>query len=315
MSETRAVDLGEPGGPRVRVESAASVSKKVPLALLLEPHDPMRHNMDDGNLLELIDSIREHGLMQNLCVIPVYDGCRVRIEPATVAGTVEHERRGGRYEVRAGHRRLLALRSLSMYECECKIYCDPASSEKAIMAQENTNREEPSDFDLAVMYREWMAEPEITEKELARRAGKGIEFIYGRAQILDGWKEVADALHEKKISFTVARELNREDEEAYMKHFLNMAIDQGAKARLVHAWVAEHAATKAMAVAPGPGGVAGPTITTAPPIVSACIACGDRQSYNLMATLICFGCRDALKIAREQVEAAEAASEQSAPSA
>jgi len=286
---------------------APSIVRDIPLALLQEPLDPMRHNMDDEAMLDLIRSIRESGLFQNLCVVPVEQNEKMEWVRTYPSDLDEHIRAGGFFRVAAGHRRLLACREARHDPVRCGVFMDPAVSEDTIMAGENTVREEPSDYDLAVLYAKWLKEPGMTERELSRRAGKTVDFIYKRAEILEGYEQVAIALHERKISFQVARAINRCDEPEWMQHFLNMAIDQGASPKLVNAWVSERKALKDMTPAAGPQ-PAQPLRVTAPTFQKIeCLLCGDTQSYNLQTVMLCGADIERIKAARAAAEAAEAA--------
>jgi len=303
MAETRTDYQAAPGVPGVLVENAHTITRRVSLHLLFEPPDPMRHDMEDEGLVELAHSIREVGLLNDLCVIPILNGLRVKIDTLTPASLEQFERQGGSYQVRAGHRRLLACRAINLESVTCKVFCDPATSEQAIMAHENAFREEPSDYDLAVLYNEWLKEPGMTEVTLMKRAGKSLDFIYTRAAILQGWEFVALALHAKKINIAVARAINRCEEENYAKMFLNMAVDQGATGRLVNAWVNERQAHKDMSVPSAPPGSDIPTVTAAPPEPCECILCGERQSYHLRTVLLCVADVERIKQARADVDA------------
>ncbi len=306
MSQTHNEYANEPGIAPALVEDSRTVTRKISLSLLVAPLDPMRHNMDDQDMQELMDDIKQTGLLHALCVVPILNGVRLRLVGQGEQILAEHEARGGMYRVAAGHRRLIACRGIRLALVECKVWCDTTVPEEQIMAAENTHREEPSDYDLAVLYTKWLKEPGMTESELRKRAGKPLEFIYGRAEVLNGWEFVATALHEKKIRFSVARAINREEDEAYAKHFLNMAIDQGATARLANAWVAEHKALKDMT--PGAGPVPAPGISVIAPAMQEveCLFCGDRQSYNLRSALICHADMEQIKALRAEREQQEA---------
>lgn len=282
-----------------------TVTREISLALLLEPLDPMRHNMDDEAMMDLQTSIRASGLLQNICVVPVLPGDGDTWERVPMRDYKTHLKNGGRFRVAAGHRRLLACRAVAHDPVKCEIFVDLALNEETIMAGENTVREDPTDFDLAVLYQKWLNEPGMTEKELTKRAGKTLVFIYARAELLSGYKEIADALHARKISFSVARALNRCEEPEYMQHFLNMAIDQGATTKLVNAWVSERKAFKDMTP---PASPAGPQpLHVAAPVFQKieCLLCGDPQSYNLQTVMVCGACRERIEAAKSTVDAAE----------
>lgn len=288
-----------------KARPAAPWTRELPLALILEPLDPMRHTMDDERMLELQRDIREHGLYESLCVVPVMPSEADTWERVPIQDVDSHIRNGGRFRVAAGHRRLLACRAILHDPVKCEIFHDLSLGEETIMAGENTHREDPSDFDLAVLYSKWMLEPGMTEDELVKRAGKSISFIYARAEILQGYKEVADALHERKINFAVARALNRCEEPEYMQHFLNMAIDQGATGKLVNAWVTERKGFKDMQ-GPAPPQAAQPIHATVQAFQKVeCLLCGDTQSYNLQVVMMCGSDVERIKTARANAEASE----------
>lgn len=286
-----------------------TVMRELNLALILEPLDPMRHSMDDEAMLDLQNSIRQNGLFENLCVVPVLPGDGDTWERVVMQDYDNHLKNGGRFRVAAGHRRLLACRVVDHNPVNCKIFVDLTVNEETIMAGENTHREDPTDFDLAVLYSKWMQEPEITEREIAKRAGKSLSFIYGRVELLQGYKEVSDALGARKINFSVAKILNDVPEPEYMLLFLNMAIDQGATSKLVRAWSNERAAVRDMTPATGPI-VPQPLHISAPAFQKIeCLLCGDTQSYNLQTVMMCGADIERIRAARALADAAESEAE------
>lgn len=289
--------------PRSRPQT--TITREITLSLLDEPLDPMRHSMDDEDMLALQGSIRESGLLENLCVVPTLNGVRVRLVGEASEIFAAHIRRGGRFRVAAGHRRLLACRAIRYDPVKCEVFCDTAIVEEEIMHAENTHREDPSDFDLAVLYSKWLKEPDMTEKEFQRRGGKSLDFMYARADILNGYECVAEALQKKQIHFNVARLLNRWKEPEFVQHWLNMAVDQGAKAKIVQAWIDERKALLALAVPAGPQPAPGVTVHTQQFSKIECLLCGDTQSYNLTTALMCGGCRERITAARAAEEAKE----------
>lgn len=292
-------------GTSVLVERLGTITTMLPVAFIDAPLTPMRHSIDDERLTELMDDIRRKGLLQNLGVVPTLDGERIAIGEVSVIKLREHEASGGRYRVAYGHRRLLALRGILMGECMCKVFADLSMPEASIMYSENEKREETTDIDLAVMYAAWAQEDGITETDLCKRAGKTAQFIYDRIALLEGWQEVADALKTRKIKYAVARVLNRVEDESYMKYFLNMAIDGGATQRIVDGWVREYEARLQQAVLSTPPPVGGVTVTSISPTRPECLVCGDTQSYNLRAVMVCQNDIDQIRELRKAREVAD----------
>lgn len=306
MAQTENIYADSPGVAAQVVERGTTLMRTLGLHLLTEPLNPMRHNMDDAAMLELMDGIRHSGLLQNLGVVPILGKERVTIPFITHKELDAHEARGGRYRVAFGHRRLLACRAINYAAILCKVFCDLEQTEAEIMSAENVHREEPTDYDLAVMYGEWCKEPGMTEAALCKRAGKSPEFIYARTDLLAGYKEVSDALHARKIKFSVAKALNTVEEPEFMLLWLHMAIEQGATSKLVKAWIGERKCLKDMTPPTGPASA--PHISIQAPVLNKieCLICGETQSYNLRTVLMCADDIEQIRELRATREKAEA---------
>ena len=287
-----------------------SIVRDIPLGLLIEHLDPMRHNMDDEAMLELQADIRTRGLLQNLCVVPVMPAEGETWTRVTMADYAAHVRDGGRFRVAAGHRRLLACRVVQYDPVRCNLFVDLSVDEEAIMHSENEHRENTSDYDLAVLYQKWLREPGITEKEIQRRAGKSMTFVYDRVELLSGYQDVCMALHAKQINVSVARAINRCDEPEYAAHFLRMAVDQGASAKIVNAWVNERKAFKDLTPEGAPQPAAAIPVTAPAFVKIECLLCGDTQSYNLQTVMMCGADVERIRAARAAAESVEQAEEE-----
>ena len=92
----------------------------IEIELIDDPAAPMRETMDEQAMGELIGSIMDVGLQVPLRVKQV----------------------GDRYEVIAGHRRLIACRQAALPKVKCMIDHQANISDLAKMVAENTGREE-----------------------------------------------------------------------------------------------------------------------------------------------------------------------------
>jgi ParB family transcriptional regulator, chromosome partitioning protein len=283
-------------------EKSPRIFRRIATSLLREPHDAMRHAMDDDALEELRQSIRQIGVLQPLCVVPAKDGARAVIVPATEKVLSKHEAEGGLYEVRAGHRRLLAARGINLESLPCIVFLDVDLADRAIMYHENAFREDPTDYDKAVMYAEQASTPGITEAELSRMFGRGIAYIYERMKILNWPEDVRAALHERRINYAIGRQLAAVKDPAYCKYFLNMAVMQGATSNLVRNWIQEFEGRTGAATPPPPKPAVMPVATTSPPVASECFVCGPKPSYELRTALVCGDCLERLEAAKSEAD-------------
>ena len=299
-----------PGVTPKLVEKSPRVFRRIPTVLLREPHDAMRHEMDDAALEELRQSFREMGVLQPLCVVPIKDGVRVVISPASERALQKHEAEGGLYEVRAGHRRLLAGRGILLESMPCIVFLDVELADRAIMYHENAFREDPSEFDKAVMYAEAANVVGVTEQELERTFGRGIGYIYDRMKILDWPGEVRDALQARQINYAVGKLLATVKDENYCRYFLNMAVMQGATSSLVRNWIQEFEGRKGSATPMPPKPATQPIAVTNPTPELECFLCGPRPSYELQGTYVCWDCQKRVKDAQEAAAAAAESSQE-----
>jgi ParB/RepB/Spo0J family partition protein len=128
--------------------------KNISLALIDEPEMALRADMDDEALAELASDIRQNGVYYPLIV----------------------HAKGDRYEVRDGHRRLLACRSLNLVEVRCIVHDDHDPPPEAVKLKTNLLREDNTDAEIAT----WLSElaqkhgydlPTCAKWWVARKAG------------------------------------------------------------------------------------------------------------------------------------------------
>lgn len=215
--------------------------QRIPLHLIDEPAAAARSTVDDDGIDELAASIKAVGLLQPLTLRP---------------------RDGGRFEVVAGHRRLLALRRAGLSTADATVL---ASEEllDAARVHENVMREELSIPDEARYYQRLYEQLGEDVDRVAAAVRRPRQLVEARLLLLRGDPELFAALEHGEISQGVAAELNRIPDEAERRYYLEYARRGGCSVRQAQQWraeaclrikLAEQAAASAKAIASSPGG-------------------------------------------------------------
>ena len=181
---------------------------------ILEPAAPIRAAIDEGGLEELADSIRELGLLQPILV----------------------QQQGKKYEVIAGHRRLLATRKIGLPKVHCMV-ADDESNDLLLAGRvhENIVRRDISPVEEAVFYAELMEKYRDVDRVCAV-THRSRAVVESRLLLLTGDPDVLRSLNAGEISLAVASELNMEKDTRKRKWFLESAVNNGSTMRQVNAW-------------------------------------------------------------------------------
>ncbi len=155
---------------------------------LIEPN-PFQPRMmfDENALTELVDSIREKGVIQPILVRSVQDG---------------------RYQVVAGERRLRAVSKLGLKTIPAvvkEITSDEDMLEIALI--ENVQREHLNPIDLAMGYQRLIEECHLKQEEVARRIGKDRTTVANIIRLLKLPPKIQDSLRKGEIREGHARAL------------------------------------------------------------------------------------------------------------
>ena len=144
-----------------------------------------RKHFDEENILELSESIKEHGMFQPIIVRKI----------------------GDKYEIIAGERRYKAniLAGNDTVPIIVKNLDDKESSEVAVI--ENIQRQDLTPIEEAISYKRILDMGYITQEQLARKIGKSQSAIANKIRLLKLSDEVQEALMEKQISERHARSL------------------------------------------------------------------------------------------------------------
>ena len=148
------------------------------------PFQP-RQEFEQSALNELVDSIRQHGVLQPLLVRAA----------------------GGGYQLIAGERRLIAARKAGLQEVPCRVLdlTDQQVSEVAL--EENLKRQDLNVLEKATAFQNYLKRFECSIEELSRRLSLDRSTVSNMLRLLELPDSVKADLHSDKISGGHARSL------------------------------------------------------------------------------------------------------------
>lgn len=198
-----------------RASEPAGEMRSIDVGLINEPTRPIRQSMDQVGLDRLAESIRAVGVIQPIAV----------------------RQDGVRYEIIVGHRRYMAARQAGLTTIPARVYPAGCPTAAAMLLHENAEREAVNPADEAVWLDRLRSEVAGGDTDrLAELVRHTRGYVEQRLLLLEGDAVVLDALQRRAISFGVARELNRIDDQAARRMYLDTARKNGATTRVVADW-------------------------------------------------------------------------------
>jgi ParB family transcriptional regulator, chromosome partitioning protein len=179
-----------------------------PKEIAVNPRQP-RHQFADKPMEELINSIKEYGIIQPLIVTK------------TAAG----------YELIAGERRLRAAQSLGLKTVPVIVRAAGEQEKLEVALIENIQREGLNPIELALAYRKLIDEFNISQEELARRIGKARPTVTNTLRLLNLPRDIQNALIEGRITEGHAKILvgldSEEKQNAMLKDIMRQSLTVG----------------------------------------------------------------------------------------
>jgi len=172
--------------------------KKLPIEKIVPGKYQPRIKITPSSLKELMDSIKEKGIIEPIIVRPS----------------------GENFEIISGHRRFYAAKELGFKEIDCIV--KEASDEEALEISliENLQRENLNPVEEAHAYKILNEKFGLTHEEIARKIGKTRSAITNTLRILTLPSEIISAIEEGKITEGHARTiLSLKDEKERIKFF------------------------------------------------------------------------------------------------
>lgn len=185
----------------------------VPVTMLhAHPQNPRR---DLGDLVELADSIRAHGIRQALVVVPHCDLCpdvdqrgiRIKTDGATPSTWCTIHKQPGLLRVVIGHRRLAAARMAGL--TDVPVVIDDALSEAdqlELMLLENIQRADLSPVEEAQGY-QGLLDLGISVTMIAKRTGRARSTVDGRLKLLQLPDTAREKVHTRQATLEDAAKI------------------------------------------------------------------------------------------------------------
>lgn len=242
------------------------------LALVDPPSERLRFGLNEGKVLELMQSIGSEGLLQ----------------PAGV------RRAGERYEVVWGDHRTEAMRRLGWRLAE--FFLVPAEGDQAVVlsATENLQRHDMTPVEEgAACGRLYDALGQDVDV-VARRLNRTRSWVESRLRILTWPADIQKAVHDGGLSVAAAAELAHISQDDHRAFLLRHAVEGGATARTCMAWRIAWEQTGVVSTAGvqqvAPGGTPPAPVEAELP----CYFCGDRERFGRLAHI--WLCPEALEL-------------------
>lgn len=204
--------------------------REISLDLIDDPALPIRSDLSPESVKDLADSIRLVGVIEPLIVSRV----------------------GRRYQVIAGHRRLVAAHLAGLAKVPCVITDGSSGLLEMLRFHENAYRADVNPVDEAYYLAEVKKRFQLTGAKLAELIGQSPSYVDDRLAILRYPTDVKQALMAGVITFSVAREFARVEADDVRADFLHHAIEGGVTPAVAHQWQREYQLARAAVTPPSP---------------------------------------------------------------
>jgi len=191
--------------------------KHIRLDKLLPPEFDMRITTSEEEDRDLMESIRELGILEPLLV------------KDTTAG----------YEIIAGNRRFRAAGIAGLPAVPCIVVKTTGAESEKIALHENLKRLPLSHVDQAYMFAHMIKKYVMTETQIATLVKKSIAYVSQHLSLLQCEEKLIESVHSGRINFSVARELFRCKDLDDRSRIQNIVEANGATSNVVQNWVNE----------------------------------------------------------------------------
>lgn len=197
------------GSPAVGPTVTGAAILQVPTSqIAANPHQP-RHTIDHADLEDLINSIREHGILQPLVLV----------------------KSGSGYQLIAGERRLRAAKIAGLRNVPAIVRDATTQQQLELAIVENVQRKDLNPIERAQAYQKLIEEFGLTQERVAKRVGKSRASIANVLRLLELPKEVQAAVLNERISEGHAKVIAGAATRAEQLKLLKSILEKGLSVR------------------------------------------------------------------------------------
>lgn len=199
------------------METKKGVFGEIDLSKIDRPSVVARMEIDQEEISKLAQSMREQGLLQPIQVF----------------------KKGGRFEIVFGDRRVLAAKSLGWEKIPARVVSANKKTVAIDRAIENLQRSDLTPVEEGVQYINMRDALGMSVAEIAKKLGKSAGIVQRRIDVLRMPDTFQRALHEGKITLGVAEELWPCPDVGRREYFLDVACEHGCTVAVARGWVAD----------------------------------------------------------------------------
>ena len=172
-------DAAQSGEETVTEAGRQQMMELSPREIIANPYQPRRDWVEDSHFLDLIESVKKHGILQPLVVT---------------------RNSQGKYELVAGERRLRAAKNLNLARVPCVIRSVGELEKLELSLIENIQRKDLNPIERAIAYRRLIDEFSLSHDEAAKRLGKSRPVVTNTLRYLQLPSDIQMSLAEGRIS-------------------------------------------------------------------------------------------------------------------
>ena len=202
------------------VEELGERVQTIPLDQIVPSPLQPRQEFRSEHLSELVESIREQGIIQPLIVRKV----------------------GERYELIAGERRWRAAGELKLADAPAIVRTASDREVLELALIENLQREDLNPIEEAMAYQRLHADFALTQEEISRRVGKSRAAVANAMRLLDLHADIQSLLKQGRLSVGHAKVLLSIKSHEEQMFLADQIIRQGASVRVAEKMAAQHLA-------------------------------------------------------------------------